>query len=55
MKKYVNLFGIIYTILTFIFFRKIIKTDIGLVIYSTTTILLMFYTLYINKKVDLKD
>lgn len=52
MKKYINQLALLHTILTLLFFSKIIQTEIGLITYSTTTIIFMFYVLYINKRVD---
>lgn len=51
MKKILNQLAIPYVVLTMLFINKIIKTEIGMVAYSTITILFMFYHLQINKKV----
>jgi hypothetical protein len=54
MKKTINLIGLFYTIITSIFFNKIISTTKGLIIYGIVTTLLMIIILYINfiKKLD---
>ena len=52
MKKYIDQLALLHTILTLLFFSKIIQTEIGLITYSTTTIIFMFYVLYINKRID---
>jgi len=48
MKKTINLIGLFYTIITMIFFNKIIATTSGLIIYTIVTTLLMIIVLYIN-------
>jgi hypothetical protein len=48
MKKTINLIGLFYTIITMIFFNKIIATTKGLIIYGIITTLLMIIVLYIN-------
>jgi len=54
MKKIVNQIALIYSVLTCIFFNKIIATTNTLIIYSIVTVLLMSTVLYINyiKKSD---
>ena len=54
MKKTINLFGLFYTIITMIFFNKIIANTKGLIIYGIVTTLLMIIVLYTNyiKKLD---
>jgi len=54
MKKTINLIGLFYTIITMIFFNKIIATTSGLIIYGIVTTLLMIIVLYTNyiKKPD---
>ena len=54
MKKTINLIGLFYTIITMIFFNKIIANTKGLIIYSIVTTVLMFIVLYTNyiKKPD---
>ena len=54
MKKTINLFGLFYTIITMIFFNKIIANTKGLIIYGIVTTLLMIIVLYTNyiKKSD---
>jgi hypothetical protein len=55
MKKYLDRFAIIYIVLTTMFFNKIIETNIGLITYSTTTIILMLvvvYNKYIKKRAN---
>jgi hypothetical protein len=48
MKKTINLIGLFYTIITSIFFNKIIATTKGLIIYGIVTTLLMIIVLYTN-------
>jgi len=48
MKKTINLIGLLYTIITSIFFNKIIATTKGLIIYGIVTTLLMINVLYTN-------
>ena len=48
MKKTINLIGLFYTIITMIFFNKIIATTKGLIIYGIVTTLLMIIVLYTN-------
>ena len=54
MKKIVNQIALTYTVLTCIFFNKIIATTNSLIIYAIATVLLMSTVLYINyiKKSD---
>jgi hypothetical protein len=54
MKKIVNQIALIYSVLTCIFFNKIIATTNTLIIYAIVTVLLMSTVLYINyiKKSD---
>ena len=54
MKKTINLIGLFYTIITMIFFNKIIANTKGLIIYGIVTTLLMIIVLYTNyiKKLD---
>ena len=54
MKKTINLFGLFYTIITMIFFNKIIANTKGLISYGIVTTLLMIIVLYTNyiKKLD---
>jgi hypothetical protein len=54
MKKTINLIGLFYTIITMIFFNKIIANTKGLIIYGIVTTLLMIIVLYTNyiKKSD---
>jgi len=48
MKKTINLIGLFYTIITMIFFNKIIATTKSLIIYGIVTTLLMIIVLYTN-------
>jgi len=48
MKKTINLIGLFYTIITMMFFNKIIATTKGLIIYGIVTTLLMLIVLYTN-------
>jgi hypothetical protein len=48
MKKTINLIGLFYTIITMMFFNKIIATTNGLIIYGIVTTLLMLIVLYTN-------
>ena len=48
MKKTINLIGLFYTIITMIFFNKIIATTKGLIIYGIIITLLMIIILYTN-------
>ena len=50
MKKTINLIGLFYTIITMMFFNKIIATTSGLIIYGIVTTLLMIIVLYTNYK-----
>jgi hypothetical protein len=50
MKNSINRIGLIYVIFTLIYIKKIISTDIGLLIYAATSILMMIFVLYINRK-----
>lgn len=54
MKKTINLIGLLYTIITMIFFNKIIANTKGLISYGIVTTLLMIIVLYTNyiKKSD---
>ncbi len=54
MKKTINLIGLFYTIITMIFFNKIIANTKGLISYGIVTTLLMIIVLYTNyiKKSD---
>ena len=54
MKKTINLIGLFYTIITMIFFNKIIANTKGLISYGIVTTLLMIIVLYTNyiKKLD---
>lgn len=50
MKKIVNKLAIVYVLITLLFIRKILNTELGLILYASTSILFMFYVLYINKQ-----
>jgi hypothetical protein len=48
MKKIFNTIAIFYVVLTTVLFNKIIATNIGLIAYTSTTVILMLVVLYIN-------
>lgn len=52
MKRNINKIAIAYVVLSVLFFVKIIRSDIGMILYASITILFMFFVLFVNKKND---
>lgn len=50
MKNFINRLAMLYVVLTLLLITKLLHTDIGLIIYVSTSVLFMVYVLYINKK-----
>jgi len=48
MKNTLNSVAIFYVVLTSILLKKIIATNIGLITFTSTTLILMLVVLYIN-------
>lgn len=50
MKNIVNKLAIAYVLITLLFIKIILNTDLGLILYASTSIIFMFFVLYINRK-----
>ncbi len=49
MKNIINKLAIAYVLITLLFINKLLNTDAGLIVYTSTSILFMFIVLYINR------